>query len=98
MTGPYRRVRSDGAIPTVTKTISSTGCQFDPAQLAHSEAAGAFGRRPLSQPHDTGADRHGVLRAAMTVLSRMDLKVVGLGRLLRRPRGNEYRGAADLRC
>jgi hypothetical protein len=42
MTGPYRRHRPDGAIPTSTKTISFTGCRFDLAQLADAEAAGAF--------------------------------------------------------
>jgi hypothetical protein len=31
-----------------TKTISFAGCQFDPAQFADAEAAGAFARRPLS--------------------------------------------------
>jgi len=48
MTGPYRRLRSHGAIPTSTKTISFTGCRFDLAQLADAEAAGAFAGRPLS--------------------------------------------------
>jgi len=40
MTGPYRRLRPDGAISASTKTISFTGCQFDPAQLADAEATG----------------------------------------------------------
>ena len=44
----YRRVRPDGAISASTKTISFTGCQFDPAQFTDAEAAGAFARRPLS--------------------------------------------------
>jgi hypothetical protein len=47
MTGPYRRLRPDGAISAST-TISFTGCQFDLAQLADAEAAGAFAGRPLS--------------------------------------------------
>ena len=54
MTGPYRRLRPDGAIPTSTKTISFTGCQFDPAQLADAEAAGAFARRWLHLQHNMG--------------------------------------------
>jgi hypothetical protein len=41
MTGPYRRLRPDGAIPTSTKTISFTGCRFDLAQFADAEAAGS---------------------------------------------------------
>lgn len=54
-----RRLRSDGAIPTSTKTISFAGYQFDPAQLGDSEAAGAF-TVDRCTPHDTGAGRHAV--------------------------------------